>query len=81
MTSDEQEALSYSYAVKQNIVRLKSGNYAVFERYNYSNGSMPIAHIGPWHECEPFITEYVPPVRMAKPLPVSLLDLGMDLDL
>lgn len=73
MTADEQEALSYAYAVKQNIVRLRSGNYAVFGRYNYSNGHMPILHIGTWAECEPFVTDYVPPPeRPSRPVPATL---------
>ncbi len=80
MTADEQEALSYAYAVKQNIVRLRSGNYAVFGHYNYSTGSMPIAHIGDWASCEPFVTEYVPPVRVERKV-VPTLSLDLDLDL
>ena len=75
MTPDEQEALSYAYAVKQNIVRLRSGNYAVFGRYDYISGHMPILHIGPWAECEPFVTDYVPPPRRERPVPATL-DLG-----
>lgn len=83
MTADEQEALSYSYAVKQNIVRLRSGLYAVFDRYDYSNGSMPIAHIGTWAECEPFVTEFVPPPPRERKaaVPTGLANLELDLDL
>lgn len=81
MTPDEQEALSYSYVVKQGVVRLRSGNYAVFGHYDYGAGRLPLLHIGPWAELEPFVTEYVP---SAKPEPVRppppLLDLG-DIDL
>lgn len=83
MTADEQEALSYAYAVKQNIVRLKSGNYAVFGRYDYTTGHMPIAHIGPWAECEAFVTEFVPPPPRERKaaVPSGLANLELDLDL
>jgi len=80
MTADEQEALSLSYAVRQNIVRLRSGNYAVFGHYDYSRGTQPIAHIGDWASCEPFVTEYVPPVRVERKVVIPVgLDLELDL--
>ena len=83
MTTDEQEALSLSYAVRQNIVRLRSGNYAVFGHYDYANGRQPIAHIGPWAECEAFVTEFVPPPkeerRVVVPSALATLDLRLDL--
>jgi hypothetical protein len=83
MTSEEQEALSYSYAVKQNILRLSSGRYAIFGHYNYSEGRLPLLHIGDWASCEPFVTEYVPPARREtpRPLPLALAGLNLDLDL
>ena len=79
MSPDLQEALSYSYAVRQNIVRLRSGNYAVFGHYDYSRGVQEVAHIGPWAECERFITEYVPPVRVTRSIIPASLDLELDL--
>ena len=81
MTPDLQEALSYAYAVKQNIVRLRSGNYAVFGRYNYSSGHMPVLHIGPWSECEAYVTEFVPPPPRERPVTKGLAHLELDLDL
>jgi len=83
MTPDLQEALSYAYAVKQNIVRLRSGNYAVFGRYDYSSGHMPVLHIGPWPECEPFVTDFVPPPprEQRTNVPSNLAELDLELDL
>lgn len=80
MSPDEQEALSLSYAVRQNIVRLRSGNYAVFDHYDYSRGTQPIAHIGDWASCEPFITEYRPPVRVER-VRAEIIPPGLNLEL
>lgn len=83
MTPDEQEALSIVYAVRQNIVRLRSGNYAVFGHYDYARGTQPIAHIGDWASCEAFVTEYVPPPPRERKVvvPSALATLDLDLDL
>lgn len=83
ISPDAQEALSYAYVVKQTVVRLRSGNYAVFGHYNYGEGRLPLLHIGPWSELEPFVVEYVPPAKIERPavVPKALANLNLDLDL
>ena len=78
MTSDEQEARSYGYVTQQGVIRLSSGLYAIYDRYNYHGQKMPILKIGTWAELEPFVTEYRPPERKERPASVPL---PLDLDI
>jgi hypothetical protein len=53
MTKDEQEALSIKYNVAR-IVRLTSGNYALFAPWSNADG-MPLITIGPIEDLLEFI--------------------------
>lgn len=82
MTPDEQEALSFAYAVTQKVIRLKSGRFAIFAPYSSRTGHMTLLHIGPWHECEEHVKEFVPPEPPpARALPASIAGLDLELDL
>lgn len=83
MTPDEQEARSFSYVTQQGVIRLKSGNYAIYDRYNYHGQTMPILYIGPWAGAEAFITEYrpQPPKAYSAPPPRPLPSLDLEIDL
>ncbi len=56
MTPDEQEALSIKYNVAR-IVRLSSGNYALFAPWHNDEG-MPIIHIGTLADMEGLIPTF-----------------------
>lgn len=52
MLPDEQEAQSIRYGVLQAVVRLTSGNFAVFGR---GPSGFTLLHIGPWENIKPHV--------------------------
>ena len=81
MTSDEQEARSVAYVARQGVIRLTSGNFAVYSRYG---GGIDVLHIGPWEAIEPYVQSTQDAVEYNRPRVESVrvrTELGITLDL
>jgi len=85
ISPDELEAQSVRYGVLQAVVRLTSGNFAIFSR---GPSGFTLLHIGPWEDIKPHVLSTEDAVQysiesrakeVARLVPSLHIDLELDL--